>query len=271
MNKVYKQIREGLSDLLIVWNDEFRSVFSDAAVVLLFVVAPLIYPVIYGLIYSHEVAEEAKLVVVDLDNSAQSRDFRRRCDATRDVQVVAVTANLEEAKEMVRRQEAYGVMLFPRDFSRKIARKEQATIQLYCEMSSLLYYKCFLMTATEVSLNMGKEIQISRLDINTVNTKRETDIATSYIKYDNCAFFNPQSGFDSFLLPAFVMLLTQQTLIIGICVMAGDAYDRKRFHRMLPILRHKRGTFRIVLGKTLCYLCIYLVSAFYMLLSLIHI
>lgn len=262
MNRFFKQIKEGISDLLIVWYDELHSILSDAAVMLLFFAAPLLYPLVYGFVYNQEIAQEAKLVVVDLCNSPESREFRRLCDATRDVNVVATCANMDEARELLRRKEAYGILKFPKEFSKCLANREKANIQLYSDMSSLLYYKCFLLTATEVSLKMNKEIQIERME-NV--TEREAEVTATPIDYEEVAFFNPQSGFDSFLLPAFLMLLIQQTLIIGICVLSGDTYDRKRFHRMRPIFRHKRGTFRIVFGKALCYIMIYLISSFYLL------
>ncbi len=262
MNRFFKQIKEGLTDILLVWHDEIKSVMSDSAVLLLFLIAPLFYPIVYGLIYNQEVAKEAKLVVVDECNSPESREFRRLCDASRDVEVVAVCANMGEARELLREKKAYGIMKFPKEFSKCIANKQKANVLVYCDMSSLLYYKCFVLTATEVSLEMNKEIQIDRMDN---ATEREAEVAITPIDYEEVAFFNTQSGFDSFLLPAFLMLLIQQTLIIGICVLAGDAYDRKKFHRMQPIFRHKRGTFRIVFGKALCYLMIYLLMSFYLL------
>ena len=262
MNKFFKQIKEGFSDLLMVWFDEFRSVISDSAVILLFFIAPLFYPIVYGLIYYNEVATEAKMCVVDLCNSPESRKFRRLCDASHDVEIVATCANMEEARELLREKKAYSIMLFPRDFSRNIALKEKAYVQLFTDMSSLLYYKCFLLTATEVSLEMGKDIQIQRMENVTA---REEEIGTQPILYEDAALFNPKSGFNSFLLPAFLMLLIQQTMIIGISVLAGDAFDKKRLHRMGPIMRHKRGTFRVVGGKALCYLMIYMVMSVYLL------
>lgn len=265
IRKIFKQIREGVSDLLLVWYDEMKSIFTESATILLFIVAPLIYPIVYGLIYSQEMAKEAKMVVVDLDNSSYSREFRRMCDATKDINVVGVCANMEEAEEAVRRKAAYGILLIPRDFSQIIARKEQATVGLYIEMSSLLYYKCMLSTVTEVSLEMNKEIQIERMDINTITSAKDESVATEYIEYGNVSLFNPQNGFNTFLLPAFLMLLIQQTMIIGIGVIAGRTYDRKRFHRLEPILRHRRGTFRVVIGKVLCYLMFYMVLGFYLL------
>ncbi len=262
INRFFKQIKEGLSDLLVVWRDEFSLIIHDNAILMLFIVAPLIYPVIYSLIYNNEVAREAKMVVVDYCNSPETREFRRMCDASPDVEVVGVCANMEEAKEALRRREAFGIMVFPREFSSALAHKRHAYVQLYSDMTSLLYYKCFLLTATEVSLEMNKDIQVRDM---SGATAREEEVSTTPIEYKDVAFFNPKSGFASFLIPGFLMLLIQQTLIIGICALSGSVYDKKMYHTLAPIMRNRRGSFRIIFGKALCYMMFYGVMSVYLL------
>lgn len=262
LKRFLKQIKEGLSDLLVIWKDEFSLIIHDNAILMLFLVAPLLYPVIYSLIYNHEVAREAKMVVVDYCNSPETREFRRMCDASPDVNVVGVCANLEEAKEVLRKREAFGIMLFPRDFSSALAQKRHAYVELYSDMSSLLYYKCFLLTATEVSLEMNKEIQVRDM---SGATAREEEVSTTPIEYEDVAFFNPKSGFASFLIPGFLMLLIQQTLIIGICALSGSIYDKKMYHTLAPLLRSRRGSFRIIFGKALCYMMFYGLMSVYLL------
>jgi ABC-type multidrug transport system, permease component len=258
----WKQVKEGLADIFVVWRDEFSLVIHDAAILMLFLAAPLLYPIVYSLIYSHEVAREAKMVVVDQCNSPETREFRRMCDATPDIEVVGLCANMQEAQEALRRREAFGILVFPRNFSKALAHKEHAYVQLYSDMSSLLYYKCFLLNVTEVSLKMNKNIQVR--DMSNA-TEREAEVSTTPIEYEDVAFFNPKSGFASFLIPGFLMLLIQQTLIIGICALAGSIYDKKMYHVLEPIMRHRRGSFRIIFGKALCYMMFYGVMCAYLL------
>lgn len=68
---------------------------------------------------------------------------------------------MEEAKELMRRTKAYGIIRIPDDFSRKVNRMQQAYVGLYCDMSGLLYYKALLTACTDVSLDMNTELQIS--------------------------------------------------------------------------------------------------------------
>ena len=261
-------IKEGIRDSFIIWRNEFRSVFSDAGVIIFFIIAPLLYPLLYGYIYDGETVKEAHLVVVDKSNSDRSRQFIRLCDATRDVKIVGKCANMEEAKQMLKEKKAYGIMLIPADFNKNIVRGEKAYISLYSDMSSLLYYKAFLLTLTEVSLAMGEEIQIENMGGATV---RQEEIAVTPMTYDNITFFNPKSGFASFLIPAVLILVIQQTLLLGITILGGAARDRNSYRNLIPIQRHYQGTFRIVFGKTLCYMMIYSLMSVYLLWIVPHI
>ncbi len=267
--KSFKNIvKEGIRDSFIVWRDEFRNVFSDAGVIIFFIVAPLAYPLVYAFIYNNETVKEVPMVVVDNSNSAKSREFVRLCDATSDVRIIGKCANMEEAKTMLKEKKAYGIMLIPADFNKNIVRGEKAYISLYADMSSLLYYKAFLLTLTEVSLNMGKEIQIENMN---GATARQEEIATAPMTYENITFFNPKSGFASFLIPAVLVLVIQQTLLLGITILGGAARDRNSFRNLIPMQRHYRGTFRIVFGKTLCYMMIYAPVSVYLLWVVPHI
>jgi ABC-2 type transport system permease protein len=202
------------------------------------------------------------MVVVDNSNSGKSREFTRLCDATRDIKIVGKCANMEDAKRMLKEKKAYGIMLIPSDFNKNVVRGEKAYVSLYADMSSLLYYKAFLLTLTEVSLDMGQEIQIENMAGATI---RQEEIATSPMTYKDITFFNPQSGFASFLIPAVLILLIQQTLLLGISILEGAARDRNSFRDLIPIQRRYGGMLHIILGKTLCYMMIYSLVSVYLL------
>lgn len=130
-------------------------------------------------------------------------------------------------------------------------------------MSGLLYYKAILSVCTDVSLDMNKEIQIERLG----NTTDEQDnISTAPLEYEYVPMFNPQNGFASFLIPAVLILIIQQTLLLGIGQINGTARELHTFHLQLPPGK-RNGTFRIVIGKALCYFMVYAVMSSWLLLA----
>ena len=250
-------IKEGILDTFFIWKDELKNVFKDSGVMIFFFLVPFIYPLLYAFIYNNEVVHNAKMVVVDQSDSYLSREYIRKVDATADVKVVAVCSDMEEAKRMMDAKEAYGILYFPSEFSKNIHKGKQATVSLYCDMSALLFYKAFLLATTEVSLEIGKEL---RAQNNPSSTIEQEKITINPIPYESVALFNSQNGFASFLVPAILILVIQQTLILGIGMLGGTAREKNRFHSLVPISRHFNGTLRIVFGKSLTYLLLSVVG-----------
>ncbi len=253
-HKLRHIIKEGIEDVFFIWKDELKNVFRDAGVLIFFFLVPFAYPLLYSYIYNNEVVHEAKLVVVDQSDSYLSREFTRRVNATADVEVVGICTDMIEAKRFLDQKKAYGILYFPESFSKDIHRGKQATVSLYCDMSSLLFYKAFLLSATEVSLDLGREIQLRRLPN---GSERQDEITVNPIPYESVTIFNPQNGFASFLVPAILILIIQQTLVLGIGMLGGTVREENRLETFVPISRHFNGTLRIVFGKSLTYLMIY--------------
>ena len=67
---------------------EFKAIFHDKGVMIFIFLSPLIYPVVYALIYNPELSRDVKAVVVDDDRSEKSRNFIRKIDASEGVKVI---------------------------------------------------------------------------------------------------------------------------------------------------------------------------------------
>ena len=249
-------IKEGCRDAARIWRDEMRQIFKDEGVIIFFFLVPLIYPLLYSWIYNNEVVREVPVVVVDNSHSQLSRKFIRMCNASPDVKVVAYVDDMDEGKMLIGRNVARALYYIPSDFQTRIYRMEQATISVYCDMSLVLTYKAAYQTALMVSQEMNSEIQIQ---LAGKYTKREEQIQAKPLEADGQALFSPAGGYGSFVLPAVLMLIIQQTLVLGIGLSAGTARESNRFQNLVPPdRRYYHGMFRVVFGKAMCYLMIYI-------------
>ena len=248
-------IIEGCRDAARIWRDEMRRIFKDEGVIIFFFVVPLVYPLIYSWIYNNEVVREVPVVVVDNSHSQLSRKFIRMCNASPDVKVVSYVDDIDEAKMLIGRDVAKALYYIPSDFQTRIYRMQQSTIIVYCDMGLVLAYKAAYQTALMVSQEMNSEIQI-KLSGNC--TKREEQIQAKPLEADGQALFSPGGGYGSFVLPAVLILIIQQTLVLGIGLSAGTARESNRFQDLVPPKSYYHGAFRIVIGKTMCYLMIYI-------------
>ena len=259
---IIRFIKGHLQDIVAICGRELRRVFADSALILFFFVVPFIYPFLYAALYGNEVAREAPLVVLDYSHSALSREFVRRVDASPDVAVIAQVASEAEAYQLVNEEKAYGILIFPEDFSQKAHLGRQAEVNLHTTFASALYYKAFALTATEVALTMGRELEASR---SHGASHEATRIQVRPIESEWITPFNPQGGFQGFLLPGVLILIIQQTLLIGISMVMGTERERGDLSRGLRIGRggHYTSTMRLLVGRALCYLLIYAVSSLF--------
>ena len=253
---ILHNIADGVRDACHIWYDELRLVLKDEGVLIFFVIVPLIYPLLYSWIYNNETVREVPVVVVDDSHSAMSRQFIRMCDASPDVQIKYYASDIDEAQMLVGRQIVKAIYRIPADFESNLMRMQQSVVSVYCDMSLMLTYKAAYQTALAVSQTMNKEIQIQ---LAGRYTKREEQIQAAPLQCDDVALYNPGGGYGSAILPAVLMLILQQTLVLGIGMAAGTARETNRFSDLVPIQSHYHGTFRIVLGKAMVYFMIYAV------------
>ena len=258
---IFHNIYERLEDAAYVWRQEIKQVFHDEGVLIFCIIVPLVYPLLYSWIYNNEVVHEVPVVIVDRSHSQQSRQFIRMIDASPDVRVLSYAEDLDDAQSLVSRQVAKGVYLIPADFGARLNKMQQAVVSVYCDMSLMLTYKAIYQTAVAVTQTMGAEIQ-TKLSGNY--TAREDLITTRPLDFADVPIFNPAGGYGNFIIPAVLMLILQQTLVLGIGLAAGTARERNRYSDLVPIHKCYDGIYRVVCGKALCYLMVYAVMAAYL-------
>lgn len=254
-------MKKSVINIVGVWYSEFSEIMRDKGILIFILFVPLFYPLLYSFVYTNEVVRDVPFAVIDESGSALSREFLRKMDATPDVRLAAHCADVREAEELLREGKVYGIVRIPKSFTRDLWRGEQATIALYCDMSSMLYYKALMLAANNVSLDMNRDIKVERHLHPT--TEREEEVARMPIEYEYISLYNPQSGFAAFLIPPVLMLIIQQTLFLGIGMSMGNQRE-KCLARIVPLGKWYRRPLEIVMGKTIFYFALYLVLAVYM-------
>lgn len=240
-----------LNIILKIWYEEFVDVFHDRGVLIFILFVPICYPLLYSYIYTNEVVREVPIIAVDNSGSSLSRQLLRNIDACPDVKIIHYCGDMAEAQDLVRKREAYGIVRIPKDIGKHDFLGDQSTIGVYCDMSSMLYYKAIVLATTNTSLAMNEEIKIKEHIHGT--TKEQDKINRLPIKYEQIAIFNSQSGFASFLIPPVLMLIIQQTLLLGIGMSTGRIRERN-MGCIIPLRKLYKDSMNIVIGRSLCIL-----------------
>lgn len=261
---IIQKIHTFWEDTAKVWLHELLEMFRDEGALLFVILLPLAYPLLYSWIYNNEVVREVPVAVVDCSNSATSREFVRHIDASPDVMVAERCTSLEEASRLVGKHKVYGVVYLSSDFDTRLNRMEQAHVSVYCNMGLMLTYKAIFQTCTAVAADMNSGIQI-RLSGNKTN--REDELTTAPLSIIDVPMFNNTSGYGNFILPAVLVLILQQILLLGIGITYGTSYEKNRFLRIRPMLDRRFGLARIMVGRTMGFFVLFMLIAAWVILG----
>lgn len=264
ISKTFERFRSAISNTALIFQRELHLLLSDLGVTILLLIVPVVYPFLYSLIYYPEVVRDLPVAVVDLSQTADSRAFIRKLNATPDLDIRYENISMEEAAEKFRKRENRGIILIPETYSSDLALGRQAVVSLYADMEFFLYYKAMVMGAGLVSIEEGNDIQVKRL-LNAGLSERQAEVFSNPFVISGSAIANPAGGFASYGIPAALMLIIQQTLVLAIGIMAGTARERHKMGTLIPCDLRRMGTLRMVMGKSAAYFFIYAVMSFYML------
>ncbi len=258
---MWKKIKRNISDCYHVYLHEFSLISHDVGLILFFAFLPIAYPIIYSLIYNPELVRDVKMVVVDHDRSAESRDLVRRIDACQEAWVTGYAADLSEARHAVNSHDAYAILEIPEGFGKKIGNGEPANSVMYCEMSLLLRYRGFLVATTNVMMEMGAELMTEKVD--DIAPLATTIAQGDLLPIENISLGNIRNGFDSFVMPGVLILILHQCIILA-SGMAGGAKRERPSLIGYNSVNEAPSVFGTMLAQMLCYITILILPVIYM-------
>ncbi|MCI2108590.1 MAG: ABC transporter permease [Bacteroidales bacterium] len=263
MEKFKSYLKIWCADFWHILNHELRQVLHDSGVMLIFVVAGLLYPLLYNLVYLNGIVHETPIAVVDNADCSDTHRIIRELDATKEVSVAYKCMNMEEAKRLMQERKVKGIIMFPSDFGKKLAHMETATFSAYADMSSFLYYKNVMSAANFVMLHEVGEIQMVRYSSMGMTDQAAFE-STKPILYDDNNPYNRSFSYSYFLVSAILLIIIQQTMFYGMSLLAGTQREQNRSFASIPYdLQGGSGVGRIVLGRAGAYWLIYMAIGTY--------
>ena len=245
-----------------VFRREWSLIFSDVGALVFFFALPLLYPIVYTLIYYPQVVTELPIAVVDHSRTEASRNLVRLTSASPSISIYAQCANMQEAKDLFGRNEVVAVMEIPADYSKKIGLGQQATVPVYFEMSLLLRYRALLSALSDIQLKVAGDVTEARIE--AVGASSAGLGGGLPVQTHSTFLGNPGQGFASFIMPGVFMLIIQQSMVLGICLLGGTANERRRRNGGFDPKAINAGPIATVLGKMFCYIVLYIPATIYM-------
>ena len=244
---------------------EYKNVFSDAGVVLVLVIALILYATVYSFAYKNEVLRDIPIAVVDMSNTSSSRQLTLTLNSAPNIDVKYGPASMEEAQELFYARKVYGIVYIPADYEQKLLKGgEQVKVGVYVDASYFLMYRQSYSDIATAVLSTGAKVNYVKLLAAGANDPQAQAIVQP-VSFNARNLFNPYLGYGTFVMPAIIIVIIQQTLLIGLGMIGGTWREFGIYKKLITPGERRLSTVPIVLGKTVVYLSIYAVTIPYIL------
>lgn len=212
---------------------ECRRILTDPAARLLLIVAPVLYGLVYPLPYARQVLRDVPIAVVDLAPGVLGRELVRMLDAHRLTRVHLVTRDMTAARRALEDEEVWGIVVVPRDLDERVARGEAVDLPTAVDATYFLVYKNVATATVEAVSTLSASVEVRRLAARGVPLT-EARVQAMPIALDLRPAFNPVESYSAYVVPAVVIAILHQLLLIGIGVLEGTHAECARRGARVP-------------------------------------
>lgn len=245
--------------------EELSRLKRDTGALLILVFAVVFYPIVYSIAYKNNVLEDMPVAVVDADHSQLSRKAIRMLDASAPLNIPIICENMEQAKTLFSEGDVHGVIVIPSEFEKAIYSGKSADVGIYCDAGYFLKYKQTITASLQSLGTLAAKIEVNRMMIGGKHMEQALE-ARSPIETKFTMLYNPSSGYSHYVMPGMILVILQQTLLIGIGLLGGGRLETRSKGLSILQLAQKYGAAPVVFGQALSYLLVSVFNVFFALL-----
>lgn len=259
--KILNNIKAGLADISSIIRTEFKTIAGSFAIVLVLMGGIFMYGLLYNYMYAPDLVRNVPVVVVDNSKTALSREYIRLLNATPQVDVIATGEDNVQAKELMKMDEAAGILYLPYDFTDRVSRGDESVFIMYETTSAFLYYLAMQEASASSMLALNDRFRPEMLVF--LPSEDAAQLASVQpINVVGTALYNYTEGYGTYLIPAVLIVIMFQTLLMVIGMVSGDERQFRFLRNYPPSLGQ---AMRLVAGKTFVYMLLYAVFSLFLL------
>ena len=255
-----------LNDILRITRYEYQSILHSLPILVVLGGGIFLYGMLYNYMYSPNVLREVPVVVVDESQTPLSRHYIRLLDATPQVRVQGVITNMPEARKRMKETEVVGILSIPANFDAKVGREEEAVFVSFNSTMAFLSYAALKEASSGAMLALDDEVRPGQVVFLQPDVVQPV-INTPSIQVQGIALYNESGGYATYLIPAVLMVIIFQTMVMVISMRCGKE-NEQRMRLLLGVIRYdsSRGmAMNIVIGKSVVYVGFYALFAIFLL------
>ena len=253
---------------------EWRAISTNAAILLVLIGGIFAYGLLYNLMYAPNLVRKTPVAVVDNSHSVLSREYIRLLNATPQASVYALTPNYLEAKEWLKQSKVDGILYLPADFDARVGRGEQSVFSVYAATDAFLNFKNLQEASSRVMLAVN-DAHRAEGAVFLPPQGLLAVVSSAPVNVSGTALYNYTEGYGSYLIPAVMIIIIFQTLLMVIGMVTGEEAERNRrpiFSKQSQLntnLTWRQALYNVS-GRTFVYVMLYFIFALFLLGLLPH-
>ena len=213
-----------LQQLSFIIQREFLAISTSYAVLLVLIGGIFVYGLLYNYMYAPNIVTDVPIAIVDNSHSELSRNFIRWLDATPQADVYSQAMDYNEAKEWMKRGKVQGILYLPHDFEARVFRGDESIFSLYATTDAFLYFEALQGASSRVMLAINDKYRPDEAVFLPPQGLLAVTMAKP-INVEGTALYNYTEGYGSYLIPAVMMIIIFQTLLMVIGMVTGEEYS----------------------------------------------
>ncbi len=242
-----------------ILKDELILFVQDKSILLTCLVAPILYAFFIGSIYMEKDVSEIPIAVVDFDHSNLSRKVSDLVDSNEKVKVLGRYSSLEDAMFSFNNLEIQGILIIPNNFQKETMNLDGAHVELILNNTKFLTSNEINKGVNQVMLTIAGGVRMQYFISNKIPVelaKQQAQPILPIIK----SIYNATNNYGDYLLPILLILILQQTLIIGF----GQSVVHEFNNGVLTNLKNTSfyDFMKVISAKSFYYLILYIAYFF---------
>jgi ABC-2 type transport system permease protein len=243
-----------LKKWISILKSELSLIFEDKSILLTCLAAPILYAFFIGSIYSEKEVSEIPIAVVDFDHSNLSRKVSQLINTSEKVSIEGHYSSLEDAMFHFNNLKVQGIVILPKGFQKKTMNLDGANIELILNNTKFLTSNEINKAVQQVVLTVGGGVRMQYFISNKIPfeiAKQKAQPILPVVK----SVYNATNNYGDYLLPILLILILQQTLIIGF----GQSVVHEFKHGILNDIENFNffGFIRVLSAKSFYYILLY--------------
>lgn len=235
---------------------ELKYIIRNKRMLVVIFMIPLLYMILFGLMYSTHVVKDIKTVVLDYNNTATSRAIAQGFRDSEKFDVVGQVASEAELRSEMENREITAGIVIPADLDAKIKTGEGSTVLVIVNGTNLLFSNAVLSAANEIVGTFSAGASIKSLESGSGLLPDQATSAALPARFALRIWYNPTFNYANFLLLGLAGTVAQQIALLYV----ASALSREKSLGTINELR-PYNAIEVVLGKLTVHFLLNMLSA----------